>query len=285
MTKAVPIEDEIAERVLHGLERVKLDEVADVGLKLGVEASCVIGAKFLLDLVPMEELLTWVEANPDGAKTMLTSIGYFFASGFSPLALAPMFKAVLDNEESKEKLREVVGSMGGIGITALMGFPLTILAYSILRKPSEVRGVFSDTRARAESAQAELNAVSIEYAEKVKRITEIISLMQQISESHDKEEHKIDLLMELEQEKLAIERVLPTMRARMKELEGVIAKLMSAVDEGEEALRRSAEILRWSIAFVVGTYAAASLIYARDTIFDVVKEAFNMFKLPFKGGV
>jgi len=53
----------------------------------------------------------------------------------------------------------------------------------------------------------------------------------------------------------------------------------------EEARKRVAEIVRWAIALVVGTYLAGSMIYAGDTLLDSLQGAFNMFKIPFKGGV
>lgn len=283
MARPSPIEDKIAERLEGALERVKVDEAVDAGLKVATEASCVIGAKLLLDMVPVEDIFKWVQENPDLARTFMQSALIWQVS--APLSLVPVMGELLKDDDTKAALLGLAQQAGLVYGAVTLNLPM--LALTLLAKPNEIKAVAASAAVRAETAQVRLTTLLAEIAGWEAKISELRQLIDQLeNEARTNPGHSIERRLEQYYNDLeTIQRALPGLYQLKAELEAEIRAGQDAAERAQEAIRRAASMFRWSVAAVVGTYAAASLIYAGDTIFDVLKEAFGAFKIPFKGGV
>jgi predicted O-methyltransferase YrrM len=78
---------------------------------------------------------------------------------------------------------------------------------------------------------------------------------------------------------------IPQLKADIAEQIKAMALIKDAQEQYEKASLYAESVLKWGVAVVIGTYLAGSMIYAGDTLLDTIQSAFNMFGLPFKGGI
>jgi len=262
--------DELAETLQGKLEGVKLGDVTDAAFKTGVWVSCVMGTKFLTDLVLDDELLAWAGDNPRMLDSMLKSyVTMSLTGGFWPADITRIFKDYLADPLTDAEIQSLVDGYNNQGFLANKRVPLwnpALLVKLVLMDHAELRTIM------------EANA---------RRVEDKASQVDQIQARMDKLESEILVILE-SGEKAGVgsrQAEIDRLKIQLADAQAAAQLELDAEVNLKEAKAKSINILRWCIALTIGTYLAGSMVYAGDTLLDSIQGVFNMFKLPFKGGV
>jgi len=277
--RSLPDLGDVAEALEDRLEHVKLGDVTDAAFKGGVWASCILGTKFMLDLVPLEEMFEWAGNNQPMVKTALKSYWAFSLTGSGPLALVPLFSQLMD--ENRDEIRQLAVDAGLVYLyDNRTNLTPQMLVQFVIAAPEKVKTLFSNKEAEKQTAASSL-AWWTGYRDGLIAEARRLGAL----DRHQLEEPYSDTETNMEHLRWIIDVEVPRANAFIREAQAAVDALKNAQVEYDEARKRVAEIVRWGVSLVVGTYLAGSMIYAQDTLLDSLQGAFNMFKIPFKGGV
>jgi len=255
--------DELAGTLQGKLEGVKLGDAVDAAFKGGVWVSCIVGTKFLLDKVSMTEMFTFARENQEFTKTAFSS--FLIGQVSAPLALIPILKTFLKEAQEKEDLKALAVEAGLVYQYSQTLNPVT-LALLIINSPDAIQALMLQKQREQEDQASQVEQIQA-------KIDQLEAEILAILESGEK--------AGIGSREAEIER-LRTQLAAAKQAE---ADLRDSQVVFAEAQKRAESMLKWGIAVTVGTYLAGSMVYAGDTLLDSIQGAFNMFKIPFKGGV
>lgn len=255
--------DELAESLQGKLEGVKLGDAVDAAFKGGVWVSCIVGTKFLLDKVSMTEMFTFARENQEFTKTAFSS--FLIGQVSAPLALIPILKTFLKEAQEKEDLKALAVEAGLVYQYSQTLNPVT-LALLIINSPDAIQALMLQKQREQEDQVSQIDQIQT-------KIDTLESEILAILESGEKagigsRQDEIDRL-----------------KIQLADAKQAEADLRDAQIVFEEAQKRAESMLKWGIAVTIGTYLAGSLVYAGDTLLDAIKGVFDMFKIPFKGGV
>lgn len=251
--------EDFPDKVAEVTDRVKATEAADVIFKGGVWASCVLGTKFFLDLIPLNDMFKWAQEHENVVQTAFKSYA-FFQIGASPLAVAiPAIQNLYD--ESKDELKALVVEAGLFYEYAQDNKfnPFKVAEY-ILKKPDDM---LLWIKGKMANKEAEANSLTNLYNQRDVLIAELNALGPHTEEWVNKRKQLDELNILIAQAEAA--------KKALQDAEAV----------AEEARKRAEALLKWGIALVLGTYLAGSMIYAQDTLLDSIGSAFKMLGLPF----
>ena len=274
MRKA-PLElEDIADAVQDKLEHVKLADVTDAAFKGGVWVSCVLGVKFLLDLIEESEWWAWLSGETKVAnmtKTALKSVAVFQVTASGPLSLVPLFQELLKDEEAREQIRTLAVEANLVYLYSNTLNPV-VLAQLILNSPDAVKALLVKKQGEFEEAQARYNA---KYHEWELAVQELQMYLFGSSPGDPHGEWAFNKRIEIDR-----------LKAELDVLAAEVKVIRDAQAVYAEAVKRTFGLLSWGIALVIGTYLAGSMIYAGDTLLDSIGTAFKTFgNIPFKGVV
>lgn len=272
--------DKLAGKLQDRLEHVKLGDVTDAAFKAGVWASCVIGSKFLLDMVPIEDMFKWARENKDMTNTALQS--FLIGQVSAPLAVVPIIKQLLGNEEFKEDIRNVGVEAGLIYVYSQTLNPVALIE-AIIHAPDAVQAVLKNKEAQVATVASSRAHWESEVTARQNRLEAYRLQIAEFGHGALSADEHLDFAS-LQRGADDVGSIAYALK-KLAEAEKAEKDAKDALAVFNEAVARTAKILRWSIALVVGTYLAGSMVYAGDTLLDSIQSTFNMFKIPFKGGV
>lgn len=275
----------------------KLEGLVDGGLKLASTAATIVATKVVIDIVADDEaLMNWIEKYGRAMDSLMSSVGptLYLMGNVGPIAA--LAKTVWDDEQVKQDVwdsfvaygRGFTVGLGQMGIEAAYKLISPMLQHDEDIKTA-VQGVVSERDSLA-AEQAFLRDRLVELTTDKGRGTSVQELYEALQallkESVD--ETSEGLLQRISAARVAYEAALneqSTKEARLRVVSARLLEILNAEEVYRRGKARMLQLTRWAMAFVVGILVSTTMIYAGDSIYDLIGGALSSifsFPLPMK---
>lgn len=262
--------------------RLSPNDTIDAGLKLASTAATIIAGKFILDQILTEDMMKWAQKYGQAMSSMLEKMGpmFYLTGNLGPIAA--VVKTVADDPQVKADLEDSLLSyvsgftagLGQMGIQALGKMAGIILIHDADIQKAVVQAVQSGSDAENRLAALNSNIGQIDL--------QIARIQTDIIRGGDENRIEETKMLEKRLGELRIERA--RLDGLRKEQIDIINRTADAELKAEKGRARALEVLKWSMAIIAGLIVSATMIYAGDSVYDLIGGALkSLFVLPIGG--